>query len=77
MDTKLRSSADTIITSAIRAVHLDEAVAHTLSSKSFLDKVRLVATEKTAWQIANTAQQCLQKRVNDVSIALLFPDIFS
>lgn len=63
MDYLLRSHADAIIETAIRAVQPDEAVARALSGKKFSGRVLLVAAGKAAWQMAKAAHDCLGDRI--------------
>ncbi len=59
MDKLLRSHCDTIIKDSIEAVMPDTAVIRALAGKHFPGRVYLVAAGKAAWQMANTAVQCL------------------
>ena len=64
MDTAMRSHANQIIASSIRAVQPDDAVAHALKGASFPGRVILVATGKAAWNMAKAAQDCLGDRID-------------
>ena len=59
MDPILRSHAETIISSAIRAVQPDAAVRRALEQQTFPGRVILVAAGKAAWQMARTACDCI------------------
>ena len=59
----LRADADAIVTSAIRAVQPDEAVARALAHADFPGRVLLVAAGKAAWQMARAAWDCLGERI--------------
>ena len=64
MDTKLRSHADAIVRSAIRAVQPDDAVRRALDGQVFPGRVILVAAGKAAWQMARAAHDCLGSRID-------------
>ena len=61
---QLRSHADQIIKRAIAAVMPDAAVRRALEHARFPGRVVLVAVGKAAWQMAKTAWDCLEGRVN-------------
>lgn len=63
MDKTLRSHADTIVNSAIKAVQPDAAVARALEGKVFPGRVMLVAAGKAAWQMAKAAHDCMGDRI--------------
>ena len=63
MDTAMRTLADRIVASSIRAVQPDDAVARALKGASFPGRVILVAAGKAAWQMAKAAQDCLGDRI--------------
>ena len=63
MNQLLRQHADTIVRAAIAAVQPDAAVRRALSGKTFPGRVLLVAAGKAAWQMAKTASDCLQGRI--------------
>ena len=63
MDTVLRSHADTVVHSAIKAVQPDAAVARALAGKEFPGRVLLVAAGKAAWQMAKAAHDCMGDRI--------------
>ena len=63
MDTILRSHADAIVNSAIKAVQPDAAVARALEGKVFPGRVLLVAAGKAAWQMAKAAHDCIGDRI--------------
>ncbi|MBQ2957035.1 MAG: glycerate kinase [Clostridia bacterium] len=64
MNTLLRSHADQIISSSIRAVLPDEAVARALKDASFPGRIILVAAGKAAWQMARAAYDALGKSIS-------------
>lgn len=64
MNQLLRADADAIITSAIRAVQPDEAVARALAHAAFPGRVLLVAAGKAAWQMAKAAWDCLGEGID-------------
>ena len=59
MNHDLRRDADAIIASAIEAVLPDAAVRRALEGREFPGRVLLVAAGKAAWQMAQTAADCL------------------
>ncbi len=59
MDQKLYQDMQVIVQSAIKAVLPDAAVKRALAECSFPGRVFLAAVGKAAWQMANTAAQCL------------------
>lgn len=59
MNAVLRTHANEIIISAIRAVLPDEAVKRALEGRRFHGRVILVAVGKAAWRMAKTAAACL------------------
>lgn len=59
MNEILRRDAETIARGAIRAVCPDEAVRRALQGKTYPGRVYLAAVGKAAWQMAQTAAQCL------------------
>ena len=61
---QLRSHADQIIERAIAAVMPDAAVRRALEHARFPGRVVLVAVGKAAWQMAKTAWNCLEGRVD-------------
>ena len=63
MDTAMRTLADRIVASSIRAVQPDDAVARALKGTSFPGRVILVAAGKAAWQMAKAARDCLGDRI--------------
>ena len=63
MDQTLRSHADAIVNSAIKAVQPDAAVARALEGKVFPGRVLLVAAGKAAWQMAKAAHDCMGDRI--------------
>ena len=63
MDKILRSHADAIVNSAIKAVLPDAAVARALEGKTFPGRVLLVAAGKAAWQMAKAAYDCIGDRI--------------
>ena len=63
MDKLLRSHADAIVNSAIKAVQPDAAVARALAGKEFSGRVLLVAAGKAAWQMAKAASDCMGDRI--------------
>ena len=63
MDKILRSHADAIVNSAIKAVQPDAAVARALEGKTFPGRVLLVAAGKAAWQMAKAAYDCIGDRI--------------
>ena len=63
MDTAMRTLADRIVASSIRAVQPDDAVARALKGASFPGRVILVAAGKAAWQMAKAARECLGDRI--------------
>ena len=67
MDKELRTHADAIVNSAIKAVQPDAAVARALAGREFPGRVLLVAAGKAAWQMAkaahNTLGDCIEKGV--------------
>lgn len=63
MDTAMRTHANQIIASSIRAVQPDDAVARALKSASFPGRVILVAAGKAAWNMAKAARDCLGDRI--------------
>ena len=63
MDTAMRTLADRIVASSIRAVQPDDAVARALKGVSFPGRVILVAAGKAAWQMAKAARDCLGDRI--------------
>ena len=63
MDTAMRTLADRIVASSIRAVQPDDAVARALKGTDFPGRVILVAAGKAAWQMAKAAQDCLGNRI--------------
>jgi len=64
MDKLLRTHADAIIRSAIRAVQPDEAVSRALTGQVFPGRVVLVAAGKAGWQMAKAAYDCLGDRID-------------
>ena len=64
MDALLRSHADAIVASSIKAVQPDAAVARALEGKQFPGRVVLVAAGKAAWQMAKAAYDCLGDRID-------------
>ncbi|MBQ2668399.1 MAG: glycerate kinase [Clostridia bacterium] len=64
MDKLLRTHADAIIRSAIRAVQPDEAVSRALTGQAFPGRVVLVAAGKAGWQMAKAAYDCLGDRID-------------
>lgn len=64
MDFKLRSDADTIVNTSIRAVQPDEAVKRALSQHEFPGRIFLVAAGKAAWQMTKTAHGLLGDRID-------------
>ena len=65
MDQILRSHADTIIKSSIKAVLPDEAVRRALDGREFPGRVLLVAAGKAAWQMAKAASDFLGDRIEN------------
>ena len=63
MDAILRSHAQTIVNSAIKAVQPDAAVARALAGCEFSGRVLLVAAGKAAWQMAKAAHNTLGDRI--------------
>lgn len=63
MDTAMRTHANQIIASSIRAVQPDDAVARALKGASFPGRVILVAAGKAAWNMAKAARDCLGDRI--------------
>jgi len=64
MNQILRHDADQIIRECIRAVQADEAVQRALAGREFSSgRVRLVATGKAAWNMANAAAGILGNRL--------------
>ncbi|MBR2309655.1 MAG: glycerate kinase [Oscillospiraceae bacterium] len=61
----MRGDANTIIREAIQRVLPDSAVKRALEGKTFPGKVVLVAAGKAAWQMANTAYECLGNTISD------------
>lgn len=61
----MRGDANTIIREAIQRVLPDSAVKRALEGKTFSGKVVLVAAGKAAWQMANTAYECLGNTISD------------
>ena len=68
MNQDLRTHADAIIRSSLRAVLPDEAVKRALSGRTFPGRVVLVAAGKAAWQIARAAYDCLGPRIDAVAV---------
>ncbi len=64
MNQDLRTHADAIIRSSLRAVLPDEAVKRALSGRTFPGRVVLVAAGKAAWQMARAAYDCLGPRID-------------
>ena len=64
MNPLLRSHADTIVTSSIRAVLPDSAVQKALTGKAFPGRVILVAAGKAAWQMAKAAYDTLGEAIH-------------
>ena len=64
MNLKLRTDADKIIASAIKAVQPDCAVQRALEDRTFPGRVILVATGKAAWKMAKAAYDCLGDRID-------------
>ena len=64
METQLYQDAQTILHAAIHAVKPDEAVRRALEGRTFSGKVVLIAAGKAAWQMANTAYECLGTRIS-------------
>ena len=64
MDKILRSHADKIVASSIRAVLPDEAVRRALAGRDFPGRVVLVAAGKAAWQMAKAAYDCIGNRID-------------
>ncbi len=64
MNQDLRTHADAIIRSSLRAVLPDEAVKRELSGRTFPGRVVLVAAGKAAWQMARAAYDCLGPRID-------------
>ncbi len=64
MNTLLRSHADAIVASAIRAVLPDNAVKKALENNQFPGRVVLVAAGKAAWQMAKAAYDALGSRIH-------------
>ena len=64
MDKILRSHADKIVASSIRAVLPDEAVRRALAGRKFPGRVLLVAAGKAAWQMAKAAYDCMGNRID-------------
>lgn len=64
MNTLLRSHADAIIHSAIRAVQPDAAVRRALEGQTFSGRVVLVAVGKAAWQMAKAAHTAIGNRID-------------
>lgn len=62
MNHELRRDADTIVRAAIDAVLPDAAVRRALEAADFPGRVLLVAAGKAAWQMAQTAADCLGDR---------------
>lgn len=60
----LRSDAQTIISSSIRAVQPDAAVRRALHGREFPGRVVLAAAGKAAWQMAKAAEDCLGDRID-------------
>lgn len=65
----LREDGRWIIERAIRAVLPDAAVERALQDRTFSGRVLLVAAGKAAWQMANTAWECLGEKI-DVGIVV-------
>ena len=63
MDTAMRTHANQIIASSIRAVQPDDAVARALKGASFPGRVILVAAGKAAWNMAKAARDYLGDRI--------------
>ena len=63
MDQLLRSHADAIIRSSIKAVLPDEAVRRALEGRKFPGRVLLVSAGKAAWQMAKAACDFLGDRI--------------
>ena len=59
----MRTHANQIIASSIRAVQPDDAVARALKGASFPGRVILVAAGKAAWNMAKAARDCLGDRI--------------
>ena len=64
MNTKLFGHAQTIISTAIRAVQPDDAVRRALLDAQFPGSVILVAAGKAAWQMAKAANDFLGNRIS-------------
>ena len=64
MENQLYQDAQTILHAAIHAVKPDEAVRRALEGRTFSGKVVLIAAGKAAWQMANTAYECLGTRIS-------------
>lgn len=64
MDQQLRSHADAIVASAIRAVQPDAAVRRALTGKEFTGRVVLVAVGKAAWRMAKAAHEYLAEQID-------------
>lgn len=64
MNEALRAHADAIVKASIEAVKPDEAVRRALDGRTFSGKVVLVAAGKAAWQMAKTARECLNDRLD-------------
>lgn len=60
----LREDGRWIIERAIRAVLPDAAVERALQDRTFSGRVLLVAAGKAAWQMANTAWECLGEKID-------------
>ncbi len=60
-----RKTVNKIVSEIISAVQPDTAVRQALEGQSFPGKIILVSIGKAAWQMANTAYDCLGKNIDD------------